>query len=67
MPVSALIWPIKGVKPVSAGRRLAARSTIPNTSSTPETREGGRWPGVAVAVASFVMLRLSSNLAAAAL
>src|SRR5918994_3029005 len=40
MPVSARIWPIKGATLVSAGRRLAARSRIPNTKR--KVRKRGR-------------------------
>ncbi len=65
--MSALIWPIKGVKPVSTGRRLAASSTIPSTSSTPQTREGERWLGVDVWGPSFVMPLFPSHLATALL
>jgi hypothetical protein len=46
MPVSARMWPIKGATPVSAGRRLAARSRIPNTRR--KLRRRGR-SGAAVA------------------
>src|SRR5215212_9617420 len=59
MPVSARIWPIKGATPVSAGRRLAARSTIPNTKRKLRRRER---PGATIAEVSFVILRLSVTL-----
>src|SRR5215211_3353599 len=59
MPVSARIWPIKGATPVSAGRRLAARSTIPNTRRKLRRRER---PDSAVAEVLFVMLRLPVSL-----
>ena len=39
MPVSARIWPIKGATLVSAGRRLAASSTIPNIRRKLRRRE----------------------------
>jgi hypothetical protein len=57
MPVSVLIWPIKGATEVSAGRRLAAKSTIANMSSMPPRREG-----VSVAGDFFVMPPLSDYL-----
>src|SRR5918994_21157 len=60
MPTSARIWPIKGATPVSAGRRLAARSTNPNTSSTPRTRKRRRWS--ARSGTSFVTPRLPGRL-----
>jgi hypothetical protein len=59
MPVSARIWPIKGATPVSAGRRLAASSTIPNTRRKLRRRER---PDSAVAEALFVIMRLSVTL-----
>ena len=62
MPVSARIWLTKGATLVSATRKLAARSTIPNTRSTRQTRERLRWPGAAVAGAFFVMPRLPGHL-----
>src|ERR687889_624508 len=56
MPVSARIWPIKGATPVSEGRRLAARSTIPSTRRRLWRR--GRLDAAGVEV-FFVILRLS--------
>jgi hypothetical protein len=56
--VSARIWPIKGATPVSAGRRLAASSTIPNTRR--KLRRRGR-PDSAVAEALFVIMRLPAS------
>jgi hypothetical protein len=64
-PVSARICPIKGGTPVIAGRKLAARSKIPNTSSTPRRRKGPRWPvllSVVVAVRFFVIFVLPLSL-----
>src|SRR5918994_6397496 len=55
MPVSARIWPIKGATPVSAGRRLAANSTIPNMRRKLRRRVR---PDSAVAEALFLILRL---------
>src|SRR5919112_1265679 len=60
MPASAWIWPINGATPVSAGRRLAARSTNPKTSSTPRTRKRRRWSGRSGT--SFVTPRLPGRL-----
>ena len=59
MPVSARIWPIKGATPVSAGRRLAAKSTIPSTRR--RLRRRGR-PDSAVAEVHFLILRLPVTL-----
>src|SRR5215212_5647849 len=55
MPVSARISPINGATPVSAGRRLAARTIIPNTRRRLRRRER---PDAAVAESFFVMLCL---------
>ena len=59
MPVSARIWPIKGATLVSAGRRLAASSTIPNIRRKLRRRER---PDSAVAEALFHILRLPVTL-----
>src|SRR4028119_2356956 len=67
MLVSALIRPLKGVMPVSAGRRLDDSNAIPSTSSMPQTCEGGRWLGVAPWEPSFVTPLFPRHLAAALL
>src|SRR3712207_5530868 len=59
IPVSARIWPIKGATPVSAGRRLAASSTIPNIRRRLRRRER---PDSAVGEVLFVKLRLPVTL-----